>query len=201
MNGLLLSEYHACCKFRYSSLPSILLVPCAPWAWWPCCALRGIWARKVELVTQLSFLLHWCVEKPFWRRNGVVRIATRLQAGQMKSLGSNAIRGKRLFPSPKRPHHSWAHPASFSGRDVSPGMKWPCGESDHPALFMAELRLSGAVTSLPHVLCNIAFTFTCPVFWTSLCRPSCKGGGDAGGREETRERKLSEGWWYLDSRS
>jgi len=77
------------------------------WAWWPCCALCGIWARKVELLTQLSLLLHWSITRPFWRWNGFVCIATRLQGGQLKSRGSNGTGGKRLFPSPKRPHFFW----------------------------------------------------------------------------------------------
>jgi len=97
--GYLLSERHACFKFRYSFSPSTILIACAPLAWWPCCALRGIWARKVELLTQLSFLLHWSGTRPFRRRNGLVRVATRLQGGQLKSRGSNDVRGKRLFPS------------------------------------------------------------------------------------------------------
>jgi hypothetical protein len=56
---------------------------------------------------QLSSLLHWSVTRPFWRRNGLVRIATRPQGGQLKGRDSIGTRGKRLFPSPKRPHLSW----------------------------------------------------------------------------------------------
>jgi hypothetical protein len=107
MDGLLLSEHHACFKFRYSFSPSTMLIPCALWVWWPCCALRGIWARKVELLTQLSSLLHWSVTRPFWRQNDLVRIATRPQGGKLKARGSIGTRGKRLFPFPKRPHLSW----------------------------------------------------------------------------------------------
>jgi len=202
-----LSEHHACFVSRYSFSPSILLIPCAPWAWWPCCALRGIGARKVGLLTQLSFLLHWYVTRPFWRWNGLVRIATRLKGGQLKSRGSNGTGGKKLFPSPKRPHLFWGSSTLILSGCLG---LFPQERNGHvvnltthlclwPSYEQVELYLHSPMFLYGVYRDNIAFTFTCPVFWTALCRLSCKGGEDAGGHEETRRRKLSEGRWYLHS--